>query len=42
MSSIPSTEPFYSLTRRAGDLVFLSGHGPVDQDLNVVGTTIEE
>ena len=42
MSSIRSTEPFYSLTRRAGDLVFISGHGPVDAALNVVGTTIEE
>ena len=40
MSTISSSEPFYSLTRRAGDLVFLSGHGPVDQNLNVVGTSI--
>lgn len=42
MSEIPSKEPFYSVTRRAGDLLFLSGFGPVDNDLNVVGTTIEE
>ena len=37
-----SPEPFYSMTRRAGALLFLSGFGPVDRDLNVVGTTIEE
>ena len=42
MSEIPSKEPFYSVTRRAGDLLFLSGFGPVDEELNVVGTTIEE
>ncbi len=42
MSEIASKEPFYSVTRRAGDLLFLSGFGPVDEDLNVVGTTIEE
>jgi 2-iminobutanoate/2-iminopropanoate deaminase len=30
------------MTRRAGDLLFLSGFGPVDRDLNVVGLTIEE
>ena len=42
MSKLTSKEPFYSITRPAGDLVFLSGHGPVDQDLNVVGETIQE
>ena len=42
MSSIISPEPFYSLTRRAGDILYLSGFGPVDKDGNVVGSTIEE
>ena len=37
-----SPEPFYSLARRAGDLLFLSAFGPVDQNMKVVGTTIEE
>lgn len=35
-------EPFYSTTRRAGDFIFLSGFGPVDQQINVVGSSIEE
>lgn len=42
MSSLKSPEPFYSMTRRAGDLLFLSGFGPVDGQSNVVGKTIEE
>ena len=42
MSAIPSKEPFYSVTRRAGDLLFLSGFGPVDDHLDVVGKTIQE
>lgn len=42
MSERDGPEPFYSTARRAGDLLFLSGFGPVDGDLNVVGTTIEE
>lgn len=37
-----STEPFYSTTRRAGDLIFLSGFGPIDQQMNVAGSSIEE
>jgi 2-iminobutanoate/2-iminopropanoate deaminase len=37
-----SPEPFYSLARRAGDLLFLSAFGPVDERMEVVGTTIEE
>ncbi|MEW6753000.1 MAG: RidA family protein [Candidatus Latescibacterota bacterium] len=37
-----SPEPFYSLARRAGDFVFLSAFGPVDDRMEVVGTTIEE
>jgi 2-iminobutanoate/2-iminopropanoate deaminase len=41
MSEIKSPEPFYSVTRRAGDILFLSGFGPV-KDLVVTGTTIEE
>jgi enamine deaminase RidA (YjgF/YER057c/UK114 family) len=35
-------EPFYSTTRRAGDTLYLSGFGPVDVDLNVVGADIKE
>lgn len=41
MSELKSPEPFYSVTRRAGDLLFLSGFGPV-KDLVVTGETIEE
>jgi len=37
-----SPEPFYSLIRRAGDLLFLSAFGPVDEEMEVIGTTIEE
>ena len=37
-----SPEPFYSLARRAGDLLFLSAFGPVDENMKVIGTTIEE
>lgn len=36
MPPLPSPEPYYSMTRRAGDLLYLSGFGPV-QDLEVVG-----
>ena len=36
------SEPFYSTTRRAGDTLYLSGFGPVDGDLNVVGVDIIE
>ena len=36
-----SPEPFYSMARRAGDLLFLSGFGPVDGG-EVVGENIEE
>ncbi len=39
MSSIASPEPFYSMARRAGDFVYLSGFGPVDRAGNVVGST---
>jgi 2-iminobutanoate/2-iminopropanoate deaminase len=35
-------EPFYSMTRRAGSFLYLSGFGPVDADLNVVGSDIAE
>ena len=41
MSTLRSPEPFYSMTRRAGDILFLSGFGPV-KDSEVVGATIEE
>ena len=40
MSDIQSPEPFYSMSRRAGDTVYLSGFGPVEKR-QVVGTTIE-
>ena len=36
-----SPEPFYSMSRRAGDTLYLSGFGPVN-DGEVVGSTIEE
>jgi len=41
MTNLPSPEPFYSVTRRAGNLLFLSGFGPV-KNMEVVGQTIEE
>lgn len=41
MSDIQSPEPFYSMSRRAGDTLYLSGFGPVE-NMQVVGTTIEE
>lgn len=41
MSELTSPEPFYSMTRRAGDILYLSGFGPV-KDGQVVGATIEE
>ena len=37
-----ATERFYSMTRRAGDTLYLSGFGSVDDDLNVVGADIGE
>ena len=42
MAEQPSPEPFYSMARRAGDILFLSGFGPVGEDLEVVGADIEE
>lgn len=42
MSQQASPEPFYSMARRAGDMLFLSGFGPVGPDLQVVGANIEE
>ena len=36
-----SPEPFYSMARRAGDTLYLSGFGPVDGG-EVVGGNIEE
>jgi 2-iminobutanoate/2-iminopropanoate deaminase len=42
MSSKSSPEPFYSLARRAGNLLFLSAFGPVDENMEVIGSTIEE
>ena len=42
MAAQPSPEPFYSMARRAGDLLFMSGFGPVNTDLQVVGANIEE
>ena len=41
MSKIESPEPFYSMSRRAGDMLFLSGFGPV-KDGEVIGANIEE
>jgi len=42
MTLQPSPEPFYSMARRAGDILFMSGFGPVNEQLEVAGTTIEE
>jgi enamine deaminase RidA (YjgF/YER057c/UK114 family) len=42
MEAKQAPEPFYSMARRAGDLLFLSGFGPVNEALQVVGATIEE
>ena len=40
--TLTSPEPFYSLSRTAGDLIFLSAFGPVNERMEVVGGTIEE
>ena len=42
MSKQAAPEPFYSMARRAGDTLYLSGFGPVGPDLQVVGANIEE
>ena len=41
MAKKSSPEPFYSMARRAGDILFLSGFGPVGNG-EVVGANIEE
>lgn len=41
MSNVSSPEPFYSMARRAGDTLYLSGFGPV-KDGEVVGKDIAE
>ncbi len=41
MATKKSPEPFYSMSRRAGDMLFLSGFGPVENG-KVVGANIEE
>ena len=41
MANNVSPEPFYSMSRRAGDTLYLSGFGPVKDGL-VVGADIEE
>lgn len=40
MAKKKSPEPFYSMARRAGDMLFLSGFGPVENG-QVVGEDIE-
>lgn len=42
MAAQSSPEPFYSMARRAGDILFMSGFGPVNEQLEVAGATIEE
>ena len=37
-----SPEPFYSLARSAQGFIFLSAFGPVDEQMQIVGTTIED
>ena len=39
MAEPESPEPYYSMTRRAGDMLFLSGFGPGD-NMEVVGDDI--
>lgn len=41
MSNVQSPEPFYSMARRAGDTLYLSGFGPVENG-EVVGKDIAE
>lgn len=41
MSKVQSPEPFYSMARRAGDTLYLSGFGPVENGV-VVGVNIAE
>ena len=41
MAEDASPEPFYSMARRAGGILFLSGFGPVENG-EVVGADIEE
>ena len=41
MDNMENPEPFYSMARRAGDMLFLSGFGPVEGG-EVVGRNIEE
>ena len=41
MAIVESPESFYSMSRRAGDMLFLSGFGPVKDD-EVIGSNIEE
>ena len=41
MSTPHDAEPYYSVTRRAGNILFLSGFGPV-KGRDVVGESIEE
>lgn len=41
MSQAQSPEPFYSMARRAGDTLYLSGFGPVENG-EVVGADIAE
>ena len=42
MTANTSPEPYYSLSRQAGDMVYLSAFGPVDESMQVVGETIQE
>ena len=42
MSARKGPEPFYSLARSAGGFVFTSAFGSVDENMQVVGATIEE
>ena len=42
MSSKETNEPFYSTSRRAGNLIYFSGFGPVDKGLHVIGSDIED
>jgi enamine deaminase RidA (YjgF/YER057c/UK114 family) len=41
MSQVKSPEPFYSMSRRAGDTLYLSGFGPVENG-EVIGKDIVE
>jgi 2-iminobutanoate/2-iminopropanoate deaminase len=41
-AGLPVPRGAYSMALRAGDFIYIAGQSARDQDLNVIGTTIEE